>query len=209
MTMQSDTLSDRLRHIKLALRGVMNGVTSASMRQKGLNYKLIFGVELPRLREMAEELPHDYDLAAALWKEDIRECRLLAGMLMPSERFDGELADIWVEQMRFAEEAECTVHHLFARLPFASVKAFEWIASESDMPRLCGFLLLGRLFAGGARCGERDADEFLDQARTTLSDPTAPHPVRLAAHRALLHFMNLGEKEEAAGEALLDEIEHL
>ena len=59
MTIQSDTLSDRLRHIKLALRGVMNGVTSASMRQKGLNYKLIFGVELPRLREMAEELPHD------------------------------------------------------------------------------------------------------------------------------------------------------
>ena len=50
MTIQSDTLSDRLRHIKLSLRGVMNGVTSASMRQKGLNYKLIFGVELPRLR---------------------------------------------------------------------------------------------------------------------------------------------------------------
>ena len=84
MTIQSDTLSDRLRHIKLSLRGVMNGVTSASMRQKGLNYKLIFGVELPRLREMAEELPHDYDLAAALWKEDIRECRLLAGSCRPS-----------------------------------------------------------------------------------------------------------------------------
>ena len=197
MTIQSDTLSDRLRHIKLSLRGVMNGVTSASMRQKGLNYKLIFGVELP----------HDYDLAAALWKEDIRECRLLAGMLMPPERFDGELADIWVEQMRFAEEAECTVHHLFSRLPCASAKAFEWIAAEGDMPRLCGYLLLGRLFSGGARCGERDANEFLYQARATLSDPAAPHPVRLAAHRALLHFMNLGEKEEATGEALLSALE--
>lgn len=207
MTIQSDTLSDRLRHIKLSLRGVMNGVTSASMRQKGLNYKLIFGVELPRLREMAEELPHDYDLAAALWKEDIRECRLLAGMLMPPERFDGELADIWVEQMRFAEEAECTAHHLFSRLPCASAKAFEWIAAEGEMPRLCGYLLLGRLFSGGARCGERDAAEFLDQTGTTLSDPAAPRAVRLAAHRALLHFMNLGEREEAAGETLLSALE--
>ena len=69
------------------------------------------------------------------------------------------------------------------------------------------FLLLGRLFSGGARCGERDANEFLDQARATLSDPAAPHPVRLAAHRALLHFMNLGEKEEATGEALLSALE--
>ena len=59
MTIQSAPLSDRLRHIKLSLRSVMNGVTSASMRQKGLNYKLIFGVELPRLREMAEGLESD------------------------------------------------------------------------------------------------------------------------------------------------------
>ena len=60
----------------------MNGPVSQSMREKGLAYKVNFGVELPRLREMAEEWPHNYELAAALWKENIRECRLLAGMLM-------------------------------------------------------------------------------------------------------------------------------
>lgn len=98
-----------VRDIKRSLRGVMNGITSRSMRDKGLAYKVNFGVELPRLCRLAEEFPHDYHLAAALWKEDIRECRLLAAMLMPSETFGEDLADLWVEQMRFVEEAECTV----------------------------------------------------------------------------------------------------
>ena len=42
-----------MRHIKRSLRGVMNGPVSASMRDKGLAYKVIFGVELPRLQQMA------------------------------------------------------------------------------------------------------------------------------------------------------------
>ena len=79
----------------------MNGPVSQSMREKGLAYKVNFGVELPRLREMAEEWPHNYELAAALWKENIRECRLLAGMLMPTEDFPADLAELWVEQMNF------------------------------------------------------------------------------------------------------------
>ena len=80
--------------------------------------------------------------------------------------FDAELAEVWVEQMQFVEEAECTVMHLFARAPWASDKAFEWIASPSWMHELCGYLLLARLFMQGLVPGVRDLDEFLDQAAT-------------------------------------------
>ena len=146
----------------------MNGPVSQSMREKGLTYKVNFGVELPRLREMAEEWPHNYELAAALWKENIRECRLLAGMLMPTEDFPADLAELWVEQMNFPEEAECTVVHLFARLPYASEKAFAWIAREEPMFRLCGWHLLSRLFMQGAKPSPRDAEEMLDQAASEL-----------------------------------------
>ena len=149
------TLQEQIREIKKNLRGVMNGPVSQSMREKGLTYKVNFGVELPHLREMAEEWPHNYELAAALWKENIRECRLLAGMLMPTEDFPADLAELWVEQMNFPEEAECTVVHLFARLPYASEKAFAWIAREEPMFRLCGWHLLSRLFMQGAKQGPR------------------------------------------------------
>ena len=38
----------------------------------------------------------------ALWKENIRECKILAGMLQPVETFYPEIADIWVEDMRLS-----------------------------------------------------------------------------------------------------------
>lgn len=203
--MQSTETSEQLRHIKQMLRGVMNGPVSASMREKGLAYKVNFGVELPRLQQMAAELPHEYGLASVLWKEDIRECRLLAGMLMPVERFDGALADVWVSQMRFTEEAECTVMSLFSRAPWASGKAFEWIAASAPMPQLCGYLLLARLFMQRMRPSERDAFEYLDQTAAALKDGTPA--VRLAAGKALVKYMDLGEKEEFRGEKLLKSLE--
>lgn len=195
------TLPEQIREIKKSLRGVMNGPVSQSMREKGLTYKVNFGVELPRLRQMAETMPHTYELAAALWKEDIRECRLLAAMLMPADAFPSDLADLWVEQMQFPEEAECTVIHLFARLPYASSKAFEWIAREEPMFRLCGWHLLSRLFMQGAKPAPRDVEELLDQASAELQSNDMT--LKRAVHTAILRFMNLGEEEERRGDKVL------
>ncbi len=95
-----------IRKIKTELRLAMNGVASAYMRENGMNYKLNFGVELPRLRAIAAEFPANHNLAQALWKEDIRECKLLAAMLQPTDTFYPEIADIWVESMPNAEIAQ-------------------------------------------------------------------------------------------------------
>lgn len=202
-SIQADSLHEQLRLIKQQLRGAMNGPVSQSMREKGLTYKINFGVELPRLREMAAELPHTYELAAALWKEDIRECRLLAAMLMPTADFDEALADVWVEQMRFNEEAECTTVHLFARLPFASSLVFRWLADERAMFRLCGWTLLGRLLMQGAQPAPRDIDEILDHATAELSATDNPS-LRRAAYKALLRLSDLGDCEARRVDELLD-----
>ncbi len=199
-------LPTQVRFVKRSLHGMMNGPVSASMREKGLTYKVNFGVELPRLREFATSLPHTYELASALWKEDIRECRILAGLLMPAEKFDSELADVWVEQMRFAEEAECTVMNLFVHLKDASDKAFEWMAAEQPLTQVCGYLLLARLLMGGARLTERDEQEFLDHAATALA-VDSPMAVRSAAQKCLMKFMDAGEREEQMAEAMLAQLE--
>lgn len=202
--MQNSEVLEELRLVKKTLRGVMNGITSSSMRNKGLSYKVNFGVELPRLQEMSQEFSHTYELSSLLWKEDIRECRLLAGMLMPVEQFGADLADVWVEQMRFAEEAECTVFHLFSRAPWASAKVFEWMATDRPMAQLCGYLTLARLLMKGYRLNERDEQEYLDQTRSALHDP-APM-VRTAALKCLYKYMDQGEKEEHTGNTLLDNL---
>ena len=177
-----------LRTIKAELRSAMNGVAAARIRESGMNYKLTFGVELPRLQAIAAEFEPDTHLAQALWHEDIRECKLLATMLYPTEAFSEELADIWTDTlcMEQAEVAQVLVMNLLAKQPYASEKAFEWIASERPMHQLLGFLLITRLLMQGATLSPSAEDEFLDQAAVTIHAPQLA--VQKAVQNALLRF---------------------
>ena len=146
----------------------MNGVVSQSMREKGLDYKLNFGIELPRLKEIAAKFEKNHEVAQALWKENIRECKILAGMLQPVETFYPEIADIWVEDIQYPEIAELTCMNLFRHLPYASQKAFQWIADDREYFQFCGYMLMARLLMQGNEMNERAENEFLDQALVAL-----------------------------------------
>ena len=150
----------------------MNGVVSQSMREKGLEYKVNFGIELPRLKEIAAKFEKNHDVAQALWKENIRECKILAGLLQPVETFYPEIADIWVEDMRYPEIAELTCMTLFQHLPYASEKAFEWMAGDEEYFQFCGYMLMARLLMKGNEMNERAENEFIDQAITALQGET-------------------------------------
>lgn len=197
-----DILQATIRQIKTELRLSMNGVASAYMRENGANYKLNFGVELPRLRTIAAAFTPDHDLAQALWKEDIRECKLLAAMLQPAETFYPEIADIWTESMPNTEIAQHTVQNLYCRLPYASQKAYEWIADERDIFQVCGYLILARLFMQDLHPNERAENEFLDQVRTALHGSPA---VCRAATSALQKYQALDETSYKQGESILAE----
>lgn len=156
--------------IKARLRLYMNGVMAQSLRERGLKYRLIFGIELPRLKEIAARYVPDHDLAQALWKEEIRECRILAGLLQPVDTFFPEIADIWLAQMHDTEIIDFTCMNLFRRLPYASEKAFEWMASDEVLTEYAGFRLMCHLLSRpDAQLNERSRDEFIDQANAVIA----------------------------------------
>lgn len=164
----------------------MNGMVSQSMREKGMEYKLNFGIEYPRIKEIAAGYEPDHELAQALWKENIRECKILAGLLQPADTFYPEIADIWIEGMDYPELAEYTVMNLFQRLPYASEVVFRWMADEREMFQLCGFLLMARLLMKEEKLNERAEAEFLDQACTAVEGDCGP--VQKAASVALRKY---------------------
>lgn len=164
----------------------MNGMVSQSMREKGMEYKLNFGIEYPRIKEIAAGYEPDHELAQALWKENIRECKILAGLLQLADTFYPEIADIWIEGMDYPELAEYTVMNLFQRLPYASEVVFRWMADEREMFQLCGFLLMARLLMKGEKLNERAEAEFLDQACTAVEGDCGP--VQKAASVALRKY---------------------
>jgi hypothetical protein len=185
-----DNVGNRVKEIKQSFRQMMDGAVAKSMRDKGLDYKLNWGATLLRLREMADELGKDYDLAIALWKEDVRECKILATMVMPADRMLSEVCDIWMEQLTSQEIAEQAAFNLWQHLPYAPEKAFQWIACEKEYYQLCGFHVLTRLFMNGQEPNERGINEFLDQALSALQ---GPYPcVRKAAMQSVIRLSGLG-----------------
>jgi 3-methyladenine DNA glycosylase AlkD len=178
---------EQLTEIKTQLRLAMNGAVSQSMRDKGLLYKVNFGVELPRIKAIASRYEKDHSLAQALWKEEIRECKILAALLQPVNSFFPEIADIWVEDIRNMEIAELTCMNLFQYLPYAPALSFRWIADEREYVQVCGFLTVARLLSQKGDMDERAANELLDQAVTAFL--TGSYAVRTAAWTALRRFM--------------------
>ena len=197
----------------------MDGAVAQSMRDKGLNYHLNWGATLPRLQAKAQEIKamfndsersaldlgrfdsvkefnvsslmfNVYELAIALYKESVRECKILATMLMPPDEILPEVVDIWQEQIPSQEIAEQLAFNLYQHLPFAAEKAYQWIASDKEYDQLCGFHVLSRLFMNGQEPNERGINEFLDQALCALQGPFPS--VRKAALQSLQRFAELG-----------------
>ncbi len=183
-------VQQQVKEIKQSFRQMMDGSVAQSMRQKGVDYHLNWGATLPRLREKADNLGPNYDLAIALWKENVRECKILATMIMPPDEVLPEVIDIWMEQILNQEIAEQAAFNLFQYLPFAADRAYTWMASEKELYQLCGFHILSRLFMNGQEPNERGINEFVDQAIVALQGESLP--VRKAAMASISRFAELG-----------------
>ena len=207
-----EDVRDKVKEIKQSFRQMMDGSIAQSMRDKGLNYHLNWGATLPRLQEMAKEIANSqepiancqYDLAIALWKEHVRECKILATMLMPADQILPEVVDIWMEQIPSQEIAEQLAFNLWQYLPFAPEKAYQWIASDKEYDQLCGFHVLTRLFMNHQEPNERGINEYLDQMVAALQGPFSS--VRKAAMQSVLRFAELGLVYERMAKSVLKSI---
>lgn len=186
-----------IKEIKQSFRQMMDGTIAQSMRDKGVNYHLNWGATIPRLKDKAEELREQtpttddqYTLAIALWKENVRECKILATMLMPADKILPEVVDIWMEQIPSQEIAVQAAFNLFQYLPYAPEKAYQWIASDKEYDQICGFHVLTRLFMNKQEPNERGINEFIDQALAALQGPFPS--VRKAAMQSVYRFAELG-----------------
>ena len=184
MGMQT-TISEQVKEIKQSFRLMMDGATAQSMRDKGLSYHLNWGATLPRLREKADEIGKNYELSIALWKENVRECKILATMIMPPDEILPEVVDIWMEQTPTIEIAEQAAFNLYQHLPFAADKA-----SDSVMAQICGYHVLSRLFMNKQEPNERGINEFIDQALAAIQGTDIT--LAKAALNALQRFAGLG-----------------
>ncbi len=133
----------RIKHLLYAMR---NGVVADALRKQGAPFRMIYGVNLPQLTEIASQITHDKATAQALWDDrNVRECMLLAPLVYPRDAFDEDTAMTWVCQAPTQEVIDILCHKLLRHLDFAYDMARRLSDSESDMIRYAALRLMFNL----------------------------------------------------------------
>ena len=148
-------MDDLIRNIRTDLRLAMNGVVSSSMRNKGVDYKMNFGVDVPRLKEIAQKYKSNAALAQELWKLDVRELKILSTMLYPVSELSEANADEWMNQIPNHEIREHLCRNLLQRLTYADELVQKWTADANESVRLTGYWLYVRLMMIQAETSKR------------------------------------------------------
>lgn len=163
------SLEEKLKTIKRSFRPLMNGIAASSMRQKGTHYHLNWGVSQMDLQRIAADYGKDKELATVLWQEDIRECKILATLIMPPEEMNIEQAREWLSQIPTQEMAEWAAFHLFQHIDGIAPLALHAIISTSVTERICGYHILSRLFLKGKELDEASDKAFRECVETSLT----------------------------------------
>ena len=150
----------------------MNGVISTSMREKGVNYKLNFGVPLPEIKQIAATHESGSELACALWKEDIREFKILASLLQPVDEFSSKQAEQWIKEIPYLEIAEQCSKNLFCKLPYVNEFLPGLLSNVADeYARSVAFLILVELFREGKAIDTLVETAFHQECMRTVAQP--------------------------------------
>lgn len=156
-----------MQQLKRSLYAMRNGAVADSIRKAGCPYRLIFGVNLPQLNEIAGRFGPSAELAEALWADtSLRESALLAPMLFPAADLTIEKARELAAAVRWSEDADILCFKLLRNTDFAPQLAAELAAADAPLQRYAGLRLFFNIVSS------RPA-EALAAARAELKRPDA------------------------------------
>lgn len=159
--------------LRINLRGAMDGIVSASMRQKGLHYGINFGLTMEHIQRRAGELPLCEDLGSYLLSRDVRELKLIGQLVYPAETLDFASAT-YIAESSFAnpELRDCLAKHLFDRVNSAPKWAMAWLFNKRlyrDI-RAVAYTVLARWFTHAYRLSSLcQAEQLLEVAFEELN----------------------------------------
>ena len=78
-----------MQSVKRQFFAYRNGIIADTMRKAGSPFKIIFGLNIPQIKQIASEIGKNKALAAKLWNNTTtRESMLLAPMIYPADELD-------------------------------------------------------------------------------------------------------------------------
>ncbi|MFZ4457147.1 MAG: DNA alkylation repair protein [Bacteroidales bacterium] len=202
--LDDNLLSGQIRNLKRQLRGVMNGVASASMQERGLNYKVNYGVPFVILKQMTKSIPQNHELAQLLWVENVRELNIAATFVQPIETFTESLAKEWLKRIKNVEQAEHICMNLLQYTPFALPLIVDLLQTSNDaMVRYTAWLLLARI-SRKVEIEKQQSEIIINQAIKDLAQESYP-----LSSGALLALKRLGTSNNELANVILNQVSNI
>lgn len=133
-----------MQTVKRHFFALRNGVIADTLRKAGSPFKIIFGLNLPQIVDIAAETGTSPELAEALWANGTtRESMLLAPMIVDKNNFSEADARRWIAAVPAPEVADILCHRLLRHMPYAWSLAESLLeAPANDTERYTGLRLL-------------------------------------------------------------------
>ncbi len=147
-----------------------SGEVSDMMKQKGINYKLNWGVSIIDLRDIAQQFEPGHLLALKLWNKEWRETMILATLLDEPKLVTEEQMDFRTKSFENTEIAEQASTNLYVKTKFAFIKALEWCRGKKHIIRFTGIHLMGRLAISEKKAIDEMFEPFFEELPTLAKD---------------------------------------
>lgn len=161
------TSFNKIQQLKRRFFALRNGAVADSMRKSGATYRIIFGLNLPQLAEVAAEFGPDPELALYLrTNASTRESLLLAPMLFPAGDLTLAEALEWVRLAPTPEVVDVLCLKLLRRMPDADRLLAVLAASDVPLERYAALRLGANLLPAAI-----DSVEMIARAEAARRDP--------------------------------------
>ena len=140
------------------------------MARYGITPQKTFGVSIPNMRKIAKEAGRNRDLAQKLWASDIRETRILAGMIDEPAGVTEDQMESWVKDFDYWEICDQCCMNLFEKTRFAYPKAVEWSLREKEFVKRAGFVLMARLAVSDKNAEDGQFEKFFPLIKQESTD---------------------------------------
>lgn len=181
------------------LRREMNGAVVDSMREKGIEYALSYGVSIPTVRALARQYAPDDELARLLYQQQVRELQLAALTIATPESVTREELAFWATGVTTVEMAENVATVLIGRTSVATEAVHEWLGAANGLLRYAAMLV-------GGHCNELRLNDIASLLAKALEDVPEGLEV-VTAHGAAVLLAACGvrsEQERVAARAFID-----
>lgn len=166
---------NKMQTLKRRFFAMRNGLLADQMRRAGSPFRIIFGLNIIQLNEIAADYGHDPDFAATLWlNTTTRESMLLAPMLWHHNDFDYAGVMDLCSALPDPEVADMVCHRLLKRRTDAVLIIDALLASEQPLMRYTAMRLTLPLI--GASIPPKKAIEMAEtelKANAPLTKPLA------------------------------------